>query len=280
MRVATIVLNYKGAEVLPKCLTALFSTLRPSDQVVVVDNGNEGVLMREMKQRFPNLEVLEVSENLGFAAGMNVGLRYLQNRQFDAYWLLNNDAEPEKGAIAALEGVAERFQGRVLLSPVLYRSGREKVWFAGGKIGWWRMRVYHDQRIRNKEWYKTDFLTGCAIFIPKVAYELLGSLDERYFLYYEDVEYSLRAQRVGIPRIVVSAARVVHREVSETNNPQKTYWLVRSGVEFFLREAQGWQRLVVLVVLFLRRIKNFGNCLFCPTRVAQEVKRAYTDVSV
>lgn len=280
-KVAVIVLNYRGEQVLARCLSSLETTLGKDDAILVVDNGHEESLMREIATQFPKVEILTPEENRGFAAGMNLGIRHmLEKGSFDALWLFNNDAVALPGTRDHLEAAVQSNGVQALYSPIIYPGPGTPPWFAGGRLNFFRMRTEHRQRVKSPDSpYTTGFLTGCALFIPRKAFDTLGLLDERYFLYYEDAEYSLRATRSGLKLWIVPAAEIYHSEASQAN-PAKTYWLVRSGVEFFLRESRGWWRLWIRAFFFLRKIKNSVEIRYAPRPLAREVERAYTDVSL
>ncbi len=279
-RVAAIVLNYRGKHILSSCLDSLMRTVGPEDRILVVDNGQERALLEEVKGRFPRIEILSLPENIGFAGGMNAGIRYLERQKlFDAYWLLNNDTTVDPMALPALKSATRSKPGQNIFSPLILTSTDGPVWFSGGKIDFFRMKTTHFQNMPGKEIFPSDFLTGCALFVPSSVIRAVGSFDERYFLYAEDAEYSLRAKRNRVGRFVVPRSIVCHSEESE-KSPQKTYWLVRSSAEFFLRESRGVCLLWVRGYYLLRRAKNRIRIMVSGGPLAQEVERAYTDVSL
>ncbi len=276
--VLAIVLNYRGQDVLLPCLRSLLSELGTEDDCLVIDNGQERELMEKVKATFPKVQILSTEKNLGFAAGMNKGLKKALVEEYQGVWILNNDAIIGKGALSFLKQAKENFSDANLFSPLIF-STENKVWFAGGRINFWRMRTEHVQELPKKnEPFTTNFLTGCALFIPRETLARVGVFDERYFLYYEDAEYSLRTRLQGGKLFVVPQAKVLHHEVSEMN-PEKTYWLVKSGVEFFRRHTprslQPWMR----AYLFLRQLKNSFLVSCSESQLARSIKRAYTDAS-
>lgn len=277
--ILVVVLNYRGQEVLLPCLGSLMPELRDGDRCLIVDNGNEEELLQEVKNIFPQIETQSLDENVGFARGMNVGLKKALEEEFSAVWLLNNDTLVKRGALEALRKAAEEHPGVHLFSPLIFTSD-ERVWFAGGRVDYWRMRTTHVQSLPDQEnTFSTDFLTGCALFIPRRTLEQVGILDERYFLYYEDVDYSVRVRGHGGSLWVVPRARVTHHEVSVLN-PDKIYWLVRSGVEFFLRHTPWPLRIWTYSYLGLRRLKNIAEHFFFRRALARSIKQAYTDASI
>lgn len=279
-RVAVIVLNFRGAKVLPLCIASLTDALHSNDQVLIVDNGVEDTLLASMKNAFPSVQTLSLSENGGFSKGMNAGIRYIQDEGgADAYWLLNNDTIVEPSTIEELLSAQRKFGTENIFSPVIHTAENGPIWFAGGKIDFFRMRTRHFHQLSKKTPFVTGFLTGCALFIPAQALSLTGFLDERYFLYAEDAEFSFRAKRRGLGLWVVPNAIVYHSEESE-KNPKKLYWLIRSSAEFFLRESPLAWKPWVWAYYGLRRIKNRLRLLFRVDPLASEIERAYTDVSL
>lgn len=277
--ILVVVLNYRGQEVLLPCLSSLIPELRDGDRCLVIDNGHEEKLLQEVKNNFPQVETLSLGVNLGFARGMNRGLSKALEDGFSAVWLLNNDTLVKQGALEALRQAAIEHPGANLFSPLIL-TPEEQVWFAGGAIDYWRMRTEHVRFLPKQDKpFLTDFLTGCALFIPCSTLERFGMLDERYFLYYEDVEYSVRVRAQGGLLFVVPRARVIHHEVSVLN-PDKIYWLVRSGVEFFVRHTPWPLRIWTYGYLSLRRLKNMAEYFFFRKALARSIKRAYTDASM
>lgn len=271
-----IVLNYKGETVLIPCLRSLVSELGSEDKMLIIDHGQETGLMQQVEKLFPQVEILTPATNGGFAQGMNRGLRIALEKGFDAAWIVNNDVVASPEALMRLKAALSAYGEQALFSPVITTPDGD-VWFAGGVIAWVRMRVNHNTKQSDTgESFLTNFLTGCALFIPMAIVKKVGFLDERYFLYYEDADYSERVRRNGGKLVVVPQARVIHSEESQ-KNPAKIYWLVRSGTIFFLTQGSRWKKIVVRMVFFLRRTKNWFECILRPTPVAESVKQAYTD---
>ena len=129
-------------------------------------------------------------------------------------------------------------------------------------------------RVKNKP-FKTGFLTGCALFLPRLAVEEIGFLDEAFFLYYEDADYSERARAKGFSLYVIPNAKVTHSEES-IHNPKKTYHLVFSGLLFFSKHTKGLFSFYQAIYGILRRQKNRWD-LFRGKPLAREVSRAYSE---
>ena len=277
-KVGIVVLNFNGHDCLFSCLTSLRELQYSNFFVVVVDNASEDSSFSDAMAHFPDFYFVRSAENKGFSGGMNIGIREALTRGAHWVWLFNNDAHADKKALSWLVESALKNETAGLLSPCIYSEKTGNLWFGGGVIDSFQMRVKHiSPRASDlaKPWYESEFLTGCALFISKETIDRVGFLDERFFLYYEDADYSVRVRKLGIATLVVPQARVFHEERSQKNS-EKLYYLVFSGLLFFRKHASGWQKPYYFVYATMRRIKNVLD-LMLGRGYASAVYRAYHD---
>ena len=237
-RVAVVIVNYESGDDTATALQSLCRSARCPDVFIVVDNASQDDSLARAEQVVPGILIIRNAENVGFARAANQGMELARERSATHIWLLNPDARAHQETLVHLLAAAQE-DPKSLLSPLICDADGE-VWFAGGDISFMRMRATHR---RTATVFPNDFLTGCALFLPISAFEEIGSLDERFFLYYEDADYSVRARQQGYALRVVTEARVDHTEVSRSN-PLKTYFLVYSGLLFFFKHAIGVQSLM------------------------------------
>ncbi|NTW13854.1 MAG: glycosyltransferase family 2 protein [Candidatus Moranbacteria bacterium] len=276
-KVIVVVLNKNGKDCLQDCLRGVFQSSYSNFEVVVVDNDSRDGSLEDAKSMFSRSHFILNRENLGFAAGMNVGIRYAFSQGARYVWVLNNDAVPGGDALSELVKTAEKHEDMAILSPLIF-DPKGKVWFSGGKVDYFRMRARHvsSPGVRRANIpYGSAYLSGCALFLPKKALDRVGLFDEGYFLYYEDADFSIRARKAGIELLVVPNAVVVHAERSNMN-PEKLYWLVRSGLLFFRKNTPKILRPWTTVYLFLRKMKNDHDRRRGGTE-SDLVARAYAD---
>ncbi|MGK2848584.1 MAG: glycosyltransferase family 2 protein [Minisyncoccota bacterium] len=277
-KVGIIVLNYNGAEYLLACLQSLYDLEYPYKDIIVVDNNSDDQSMAMAQHSFPQLSFIKNEENYGFARGMNIGIIHALTRGAEWCWLFNADAKADRQSLKCLI-LASRQSASVLLSPTIFETQRNRLWFAKGRVNFFRMRAEHVLPTKEEcgmDQYPSDFLTGCAMLIHRDLIKHIGFLDERFFLYYEDVDYSLRARQAGfIPRVVTDA-RVEHSEVSQMS-PRKTYFLVFSGLMFFQRWTPVCMRPSMWIYLGLRIIKNSVDRGWKQDPVTRSVSQAYKD---
>ncbi len=275
--VGIVVLNYNGKDCLPQCLLSLQNIDYQRFFIVVVDNDSKDGSFEAAEVKFPHCSFLRLAKNMGFAAGMNAGITYALGKGADWVWVFNNDARAEKQSLKELIRVAETAPRAGLLSPWIMNEDGSR-WFAKARIEWLRMRVHHQEpafKELAQAFYSSECLTGCALLLSKKLINQVGMFDERFFLYYEDADLSVRAKEQGFLVLVVPAARVQHSEQSE-KNPQKLYFLVLSGLLFFRKHAFGWHRPYLAIYGTMRKIKNYFD-IMRGRDGAHSVHRAYRD---
>ena len=272
-----IILNYNGASTLRACVESALRQTLPCE-VTVVDNCSTDGSLEEIKRAFPRLYYIRNSTNLGYSTGNNGAIRFALERCADGVLLLNNDATLAADAVEHLTHAAEESPKGGVFTPIISTKSTKRLWFSGGTIAWMRMRAVH-QRMTPHETipYETGYSSGCAMFVTKEVFQSVGLLDEGYFLYYEDADFSMRARRAGFPIIVVPHARADHEEQSTTRPQQKLYWLVISGLRFFDQHAPFFLRPWIVFYKIARRMKNSFDCRFCPSDRAAIVSKAYHD---
>lgn len=276
-KIFIIVLNYNGKDVIKNCLTSVFKNDYPSFEVVVVDNNSTDGSFEFAKAGFSKAHFIKNEENLGYAAGNNVGIRFALERMADFVLLLNNDTEVEKDFLIRLAEAAEKDEKIGIASPVIFNGHTRQVWFSGGKVRWLHMKAVNEQNASVAESYTTGFITGCAMLVRAAVFKEIGLLDEDFFLYLEDVDFSLRASRTGFKNIVVSGAWVYHFEKSEQEKKNKTYWLVVSGLVFFQKNTPLLLKPWIKFYVMLRKIKNKIDLKFKRNELAETVQKAYKD---
>lgn len=222
-RVSIITINWNGLEDTVECLESLRKITYPNYDVVIVDNGSEGEDVRILREKFGDyIHIIENDRNYGFAEGSNIGMRYALNSSDPAYLLLiNNDMVVAHDFLDELVEVAESDADIGIVGPKIYyydfRGRNNVIWYAGGKIQWWRQLVYRHigENDNDLPQYQTitsvDWITGAAMMLKSSIIGELSFLNSRYFFGNEDVEYCLKARKHGFKTIYVPSARVWHK---------------------------------------------------------------------
>jgi GT2 family glycosyltransferase len=238
--VVAVVLAWNRREDTLACLRSLAG--EPLE-VVVVDNastdGTAGAIP-------PGVELVRNEENLGYAGGMNTGIRRALERGADHVLVLNNDVEVEPGFLAPLLAEAGRRPDAGALCPlILFADAPELVWYAGARFdparGYnGRITGYREPAGRFTAVAETDRAAGTALLAPRRVWEEVGLFDEELFAYSEDTDWSLRARRAGFRLLVVPASRVRHKVSLSSggeNSPATLYYGVRNTLAVCERHA-------------------------------------------
>jgi hypothetical protein len=260
-----VVLNWNGLEDTRALLPTLARCRMPEgwrSRVLVVDNGSSDGSVAALRAEFPDVEVLALGENRRFAGGNNEGIRKALGEGADAIMLLNNDTEADPGLCERLLLALEQDPAAGAAAPLIYyRAPSRVIWYAGGRLSpalgfasHRGLRRKDDGRFRSVE--PTGYLTGCCLLARREAWERVGLLDERYFIYAEDADWCLRARAAGYRLVFVPTARLWHK-VSASSGPQspwKTYQRLRANLTMFARHARGIGRLTWLPAFLAQQL--------------------------
>lgn len=268
-RVSIITVNYKQPTVTCELLDSIASLRYPNLETIIVDNGQTYDDSPLYRIHLPNVKVLNVEENVGFAKGNNIGIRAATG---DYLFLLNNDTEISDGVIEGLISVfKEELVGAV--SPVLRYYSNDEIQYAGfTEINAFTGRNSLIQVISEDQLTDTPYIHGAALMIPKSVIQECGEMPEDYFLYYEELDWSRIIRGKGYSLKVLHSVSVLHKESTSTgkNSPLKVYYQTRNRIHF-MRKVNGNQWIIFLCYfllisspknlithLFLGRMKHFS----------------------
>ncbi|KKP97328.1 MAG: Glycosyl transferase family 2 [Candidatus Moranbacteria bacterium GW2011_GWE1_36_7] len=275
-KIFVVILNFNGKSTLLNCLTSVFQSDYPNFEIVVVDNNSDDGSFEQAKLNFSRSHFIKNSENIGFSKGNNIGIRFALEKFADYVFVLNNDTLLEKTTLSSLIKTAEKNTSAGIISPLILTSDNNSIWFAGGKIVWEKMRAIHLTTKYSSIPYFSEYLSGCAMLIKKEVFKKIGLFDERFFLYYEDADFSLRTRKAGFGLLVDPSAHIQHLEQSNSNG-SKNYWLVLSGLLFFQTHSSLLWKLWLSPYLILRKMKNLFNIYIKKDVSATNVLQAYKD---
>ena len=214
--VVTVVVTYNGASDTLRCLDSLMRTTYPNHSIVVVDNGSSGEA-EAIATRFGGvIETISSGTNGGYGAGANLGIRRAMQKGADYVWVLNNDTIVSAETVGRLVAAMEADPKIGLASPqITAPDGPEApngIWFAGGTLDLSRGETRHqvDPLAESAGAVVFPFLTGCALMVRLGLLREIGLFWERLFLYWEDTDLDLRAQRYGWKTCVVADAWIRH----------------------------------------------------------------------
>jgi len=262
-----VVVNYNTREATSACLRSVLDASPGVDlELIVVDNGSVDGSVEAFRERFAQVQVIEAGENLGFARGVNLGARAASGA-----WLLllNPDTITLPGSLEALLGFARThpeygvYGGRTLRpdgavdpsscwgAPSLWSLAmfatmastafRHSPVFDPESLGSWPRDTVREVPI----------ITGCLLLVRIEDWGRLGGMDEDYFLYGEDAEFSLRAGRSGLRRVIVPGAVIVHEVGGSSDAGGAKGCMVMAGKVTLLRKTWSPMRAAIGVRLLV-----------------------------
>ena len=216
-RIVILILNWNGREMLRDCLVSLADVSYSNYSILVVDNGSSDQSSAMVRQDFPQVELLCLKDNCGYARGNNAGWQHLISDPPDMVLFLNNDTRVSPDFLDKFAtDVAQADQLYIRGPKIHYAEPPDRLWFAGGIITLTQGFVAH-RGIReiDRGQYDTPettaYITGCCLLIDWNHLVALNGFDEKFGMYAEDVDLCLRAQKMGIQCRYVPGALIWHR---------------------------------------------------------------------
>ena len=214
-KTAIIILNYNGFPYILDCLCSLHQSLITNHQspTIVVDNNSTDKSVKKIKKEFPKIKIIKNKKNLGFAGGNNVGIRWASENNFDNIMLLNPDTIVEKNFLKPLLQLIGLDKKIGIVSPVLKgKEGKKTIFALGAKFNPILGRTEHIHLKRAPlSAARQEMVSGCAMLIKKEVFEKIGLLDKKFFLYFEDSDFCLRARKAGFKIYVEPKSVILHK---------------------------------------------------------------------
>ena len=251
-----IIVHFGEISVTVDCLESIY-TQKDSPSTILVDNTLDPVLSERIG-KFKKVTLLTPDNNLGFAGANNLGIKKALSLGSENIILLNNDTLVPPGFFKKIIDFASKEKSVGLVSPKIYfapgfeyhknnkKNKNYTFWYAGGLIDW--DNVYASHRGVDEEdsgqcdvEINTDFATGCALLIRKDVIKKIGLIDENYFLYFEDVDYSLKAKSAGFKVKYFPGAYILHKNASSSQGSGSLlhqYYLTRNRLYFGFKFAR------------------------------------------
>ncbi|NRA89684.1 MAG: glycosyltransferase family 2 protein [Simkaniaceae bacterium] len=229
MKTYVIVLNWNGKSDTLNCLQSLTSVSTPH-QTIVVDNGSTDGSQVAIAEKFPHVHLIETKENLGYAEGNNMGIRYALENGADYIFILNNDTRVSSEIIESFLKRDVPIQG----GKALLMDEPTKIDHLGGnwdkKKGEFNLVAEFDPSSNWDTPVTLDYVCGVALFVKAEVFKKIGLFDPRFFLFWEEADWCLRAKRAGYDSQTCPEALLFHkRSASFTGGkPHTTYFWWRN----------------------------------------------------
>jgi GT2 family glycosyltransferase len=262
-RVAVVILNWNGIEMLKKFLPSVCASIYPNIEIIVADNASEDGSQEWVEANIPAVRLLRGEQNLGFAKGYN---SFLKEVEADYYVLLNSDVEVASGWIYPVIQLMEQDAKIACCQPkILSYSQRNYFEYAGASGGWIDSLGYPFSRGRVFDTIEVDegqyeeampvfWASGAALFIRAKLFHNSGGFDEYFFAHQEEIDLCWRLQRMGY-KIYVCPQSVVYHVGAGTlpaGSPRKVYLNFRNNLIMLVKNiplSEIWWKIPVRIAL-------------------------------
>lgn len=226
IKISVVIVNYKSQRFLPSCLSSVFANFSQGQSVeVIVVNNDRDEDLAEIKKLFPQIKVLNNTENRGFGYGCNLGAKMAQGKYL---FFLNPDTEILSGKAQEVVSILENDKKiGIIGSRLVTPEGKIQKWSAGTKVNILNLildnlGLSRSQRIWKSSGAKESFwVAGASLFIGKNLFYDLGGFDEKIFMYFEDVDLCCRAKKKGLKIMYYPFLRVLHKNGESYLNDKK-----------------------------------------------------------
>ncbi|MFY0687751.1 MAG: glycosyltransferase family 2 protein [Cyclobacteriaceae bacterium] len=221
------------------CLDSLAKCTYPNLNIVIIDNGsNEGDVI-EIKSSDNEFHLICLSSNRGFTGGNNVGIEYALKENFDYVMLLNNDTEVEPDFIDHLVDEISQDDSIGAIQPKINQlPERSRIWNGGGTLDkiWGRSRTIGFGKTDSGQFdqlREVDWITGCCLMVKSSVIREVGILDDDFFAYHEDVDWSIRMRKKGF-RLLYNGKSVIYHEAGVATRSEKPSGMRTSAFVYYL----------------------------------------------
>lgn len=249
-RVAIVTVTYNSAAVIDAFLACVAAQTFSDAALVVVDNASRDDTLARARARAPRgARIIANAENRGVAAGNNQGIRVALEDRRDFILLLNNDTEFEPELVAVLVDEARRLRADMLTPLIVHHDDPELIWCAGGGFRSWQAHgTFHfgagrrDLR-RFSRPKRVSYSPTCCMLVRSELFQSVGLMDEKYFVYFDDTDFCLRARRAQARLWYTPATRVRHKVSALTAGDESAFslrFMTRNKVYFIRRHFSAW----------------------------------------
>lgn len=251
--ISVITINYNGL----KDTCALIESIPFNDEieVIVVDNASVKDDASEIEKKYPNVKVLRSDKNLGFAGGNNLGIKSAKGKYV---FLVNNDTIFKYFSILSLINRLESSPTIGIVCPkIRFAWGSNPIQYAGytslSKITIRNQAIGYGEEDKGQynTPHPTPYAHGAAMLIKREAIEKVGLMPECYFLYYEELDWSMMFTKAGYQIWYEPSCTIYHKESQSTgqNSPLRTYYITRNRLLLVKRNWKGISKYISYIYL-------------------------------
>ena len=264
-KIAIVIVNWKRYDLTCNCIDSVLKSSYQQFKVILIDNeynnSKLGVLCKNKK-----IHIIRNKKNEGFSKANNQGINFaLSKKDFDYVMLLNNDTIIKKNLLELLIKKSKKLNHQIV-QPIILNFDGSKIWNAGGKInnffGIFKTlnKGKSFKKFKSKS-HLIDWFTGCCVLIKTDVFKKVGYFDERFFAYYEDIDYSIRLKENGYSIALMTDSYLQHYESASSksiNNsegnlsPYVHYLNIRNHILLLKKHSESFNITGVLIYQLIK----------------------------
>ncbi len=282
--ISVIIVNYNGYADTIECLQSLKEQIGVVCQPLIIDNASSNDSVAHISKAHPDVKLIEAKHNMGFAGGNNLGIELALAQGYDYLFLVNNDTTLEPDCLQKLlKCAATRPDAAVVIPAIYYYGDKTKPWFTGSTASIENGVFRHEETDVRVEKIDTPFdvpwVTGCAMLVPAPKMREIGGFDTRYFCYYEDVDWSLRAERAKGACVLCPQAVLYHKVFgsSAKKSMKVHYYAARNRLLCVAKNTSADQSRTLVRRCTSNMLKEVRRMLICPGP-GEGKRRAIADI--
>ena len=260
-KIAIIIINWNTYQLTFNCLKSLKACTYNNKTIFLVDNGSEDGSGDKIALEFPDINFIKNEINEGFTGANNKALKVILKQNFDYVLLLNNDTVVKPNFLSLLEARMDSDQNLAATQPlILDFPNKNTIWNAGGSFNsffcLFKTRckgMIYNPKLKIDTY--TQWISGCCILVKIAVIKKVGLLDNRFFIYFEDADWSIRMTNLGyklgvVPESIIyhhsSGSNVKNNTSSEGNlSPYSHYLNVRNHIYLIKKHSFLFNNLVM-----------------------------------
>ncbi len=233
--VINVILNTNRRDDTLACLAGVAASTYPNQKTLVLDNASTDGSVEAISIHYPEVQNVPLKDNRGYAGNNNVGIHLAMELGAEWVFVLNEDITLAPNCLEELMKVAQANPQVGILGPMVYHFDEpEVIQSAGGLLDRYWQSIHTGQNQLDRGQFPipraVDWISGCAILVRREVIEQVGALDDRFFYYWEETEWCLRARRSGWQIWHIPLAKIWHKGVQRNYSPgpNVTYYATRN----------------------------------------------------
>lgn len=257
-KIGIVMVNYNGEKFQNDCVESVYASTYKKFDIIVIDNNSSDNSVSLLRQKFPDVIILDFKENHGVAKGNNIGIKYCIDRNYEYVLLLNNDTVLDSQMLELMISKADK--KTISVPKIYYYEPDNELWFAGGYINWNRATAPHigknevDQGQYDSE-KNIEYSPTCCFLIHRDIFEVVGLMDEKYFMYYDDVDFCARVIKNNFSIKYVPKAQLWHKVSSSSGGEDSLtsiYYCTRNRLYFIDKFYD--KKIKIVLFFYLSRV--------------------------